>query len=320
MSEIIRVPNFSSINLKEVTFLNADAAAGQNLVTILNDTTYSAGHKILLGNPSQETSEVGTIQSLANKVITLSGNLSNRHIRGEMLTLLFGNQIRLYRASNVDGSIPADNAFSYASIVTSIQGDDSTTDLTDPLGGSNYWYKTTYYNSVTGEETDLSQSFPMRGGSYGKLVSVDSVRDEAGLEDNRNLDDGKIAERRDQAEDEVLGRLAAAGYVVPLQSSNGTLYVPPLIENITRLLAAGYLLLQEYGSVEEGNTKDGNAKIKQANAMLDAIQKQEMVLVDVIGTGLFRTAQVSGWPDDTTAIVGTDGTPEPYQIRMSKRF
>src|SRR5215213_7758589 len=97
MSEIIRVPNFSSINLREVTFLNADAAAGQALVTILNDTTYVAGHKILIGDPSQETSEVGTIQSLASKVITLTGNLSNRHIRGEMLTLLFGDQIRLYR-------------------------------------------------------------------------------------------------------------------------------------------------------------------------------------------------------------------------------
>jgi hypothetical protein len=118
-----------------------------------------------------------------------------------------------------------------------------------------------------------------------------------------------------------MGRLAAAGYVIPLQTSNGTLYVPPVVENIARLLAAGYLQIQEYGEVAEGDTKDGKVKIKQANDMLTAIQKQELVLFDVTGHPLTRSLQVSGWPDNTTAIIGTDGIHgEPFHVTMSKRF
>jgi hypothetical protein len=320
MSEIIRVPNFSAINLREVTFINADAAAGTDAITVLNDSSYTGGQKILIGNLSQENTEVGTILSVASKIITLTANLSNRHIRGEIITLLFGDQIHLYRAANVDGSIPADSSFSYINVLATIQGDDASSDLVDATGSSSYWYKTTYYNTATGEETDLSQALAVRGGNYGKLVSIESVRDEAGLDDNRNIDDGKIAERRDHAEDEVLGRLAAAGYVIPLQSSNGALYVPPMVENIARILAAGYLLKQEYGAITEDAEKNGDDKIEQAYAMIKDIQEQRVTLVDTVGAAVPHTSQVSGWPDATTEFVGTDGTPEPFAMRMSKRF
>ena len=121
-------------------------------------------------------------------------------------------------------------------------------------------------------------------------------------------------------ENEILERLAAAGYLIPLQASNGSLYVPPVVENIARLLAAGYLLKQEYGAVTEDVEKNGDDKIEQAYNMLDDILSQKIVLIDVIGQTIEGTAQVTGWPDDTTATVGTDGTPQPFAVRMSKRF
>lgn len=319
MAEIIRVPNFDSVNLKEVTFIDADAESGQANLTLFNETVYSAGHKVLIGNIAQENSEVGTIGNISGKSVTLAANLVNKHIRGEAFTLLFGDQIRLYRATNVDGNAPADSAFSYLSVYATIQGDDATSDLVDPSGGSSYWYKTTYYNSGTGDETSLALSVAVRGGSYGKLVSVSSVREEAGLLDNRNIPDPTIAERRDQAEDEVLGALATAGYTVPLQSSNGQPYVPPMVENIVRMLAAGYVMMTQYPNVE-GESNPGKKKVDEANRILKQIQKQEITLLDASKAPLARTSQVSGWPDNTTELVGTDGTPEPIQMRMSKRF
>ncbi len=108
---------------------------------------------------------------------------------------------------------------------------------------------------------------------------------------------------------------------MPLQSANGTAYTPPLVENITRLLAAGYMLNQDYGSTTEGDTKNGGGKISQARKLLDDIQSQTLVLLDTAGAQLARSLQVGGWPDSTTAEVGTDGVNgEPFQMTMSKIF
>jgi hypothetical protein len=79
--------------------------------------------------------------------------------------------------------------------------------------------------------------------------------------------------------------------------------------------------MQDYGATTDSDTKSGTEKVKAAHALLDDIQKQVIVLLDVTGAMLGRESQVSGWPDDTTAITGTDGvTPEPFQITMSKKF
>lgn len=321
MSEVLRVPNFSSINLLEQTTLDADALSGQNQITLLNQIGYTVGNKILVGIVGGETSEVQEINGIAGKLLTLTANLNNRHLKYEVVTLLVGDQVRLYRANNVDGSVPDDSLFVYTGISGSIRGGDTTTDLADPLGSSAYWYKTTYYNSVTGDETALVASVAVRGGNYGHLVSIESIRREAGLVDNQTLDDSIIAERRDQAESEIIGNLASAGYVIPLTASNGMPYVPPIVENIARLLAAGYLLEQEYGPTTDGDTKNGKQKIKQAQRLLDQIQNQNIVLLDPTGVMLYRASQVAGWPDNTTQFVGTDGVHgEPFVMTMSKRF
>jgi len=64
----------------------------------------------------------------------------------------------------------------------------------------------------------------------------------------------------------------------------------------------------EYAPVADGDTKQADNKIKQANAMLAALQKQQIVLFDVTGQPLVRVLQVSSWADNTTAIVGRMGT------------
>jgi hypothetical protein len=93
-----------------------------------------------------------------------------------------------------------------------------------------------------------------------------------------------------------------------------------MIKGMTRFLAAGFLMIREFGEVAEEDSKNGKAKIAYARDMLNDIQAQKIVLVDTVGASPARSSQVSDRPDDTTALVGTDGRPEPFQMRMSKRF
>jgi len=44
--------------------------------------------------------------------------------------------------------------------------------------------------------------------------------------------------------------------------------VPEIIKTITKLLAAGWLMWQEYGEEASGTSKDGIAKVEQARSML----------------------------------------------------
>ena len=75
----------------------------------------------------------------------------------------------------VDGNIPADASFSQIGTAIDIDPDQTFTIFTDGSGGSEYWYKTTYFNSVTLAETNITQSFAARGGGYGHLVAVERV-------------------------------------------------------------------------------------------------------------------------------------------------
>ncbi len=321
MAELLQIPNYQSINIAEQAVLNAEALSGQPTVRYLDIQGFSVGDKVVL-DPETEIGELLTIQTIdaATKTVTFTTNLANRHSYGTHVYKLFGEKIRLYRAVNIDGAIPDDSQFSLLA-TSDITAYNTFTQILDSSGGSAFWYKSTYYNATTASETGLSLSYASRGGGYGRYVSIEDIRLEAGFQNNTNLDDSVFATRRDQAEAEINGRLAAAGYTIPLQGSNGSAYTPPLIENIARLLSAGYVLNQDYGATTEGSTKAGNEKLKQANRLLSDIQNQNIVLLDTTGSTLVRTSQVSGWPDNTTQYVGTDGVNgEPFQITMSKVF
>jgi hypothetical protein len=108
---------------------------------------------------------------------------------------------------------------------------------------------------------------------------------------------------------------------MPLQTGTGVSYTPPIIENIARLLAAGLIQMQDYGVTKPGGSKDGSEKMKEARAMLAEIQLRDTMLLDSNDQILGMSQLVTGWPNETTATIGTDGvTPEPSVFTMSKVF
>lgn len=312
MAELISLSNFSSINLIETTELTADAAAAQAVVAAANVQGFVTNKYFIAGQLGTEQAELRQVSSVASQNITATAAFTFTHKKFESLTVLRGNKIRVYRSANVNGTAPTSG---YTLIGTAdIEADQMVTLFTDATGGEGYWYKQTYYDSTAGTETDLTDAVAVRGGDFGNYVTIDEVRQEAGFMFNSAITDDLIALHRANAESQVKGTLKAAGYTLPLAS------VPDTIRNISKLLAAGYLLLQDYGVGYEGTNKDGQAKVDLANAQLKQIRNREIILVDIVESALGLAPSISGWPDDTTVDAADSDSGGDIMFRISKKF
>lgn len=318
MSELLLLTNFDRINVVEITELDADAAVGATTITLKNAQGYTDDEFIRIGEG--EGAEIRQIDSVTGLVATLTVALTLEHKKFEKITKIRGNQIKVYRAANVNGTPPSDSDF--ASIATlTIEADQDYTEYTDSSGSSSYWYKKTFYNLGNATETPLSAVDAIRGGDYGALVGIDEILDESGFAGNAAIADTDVATRRAQTDNEILSALRAMGYSIPLKRNDSTEFVPPLVANIARLLGAGYLMKQNFVFSNAAIKKKGDDKMKEARDLLAQLRKQDLVLLDESGNVLLLTNQVSGWPDDSTKDVGSDGyTPQPFQSSITKRF
>jgi len=316
MAEIIRLINFNPLNTAEKSKLNADAAASQAVIQAENAQGYATDDYVIVGQLGNEKSELRQISSITNQNITLTANLSFAHKRFEVITKLRGNQIRIYRAVNVTGKPPADASFSILATVN-IDPEQLYSEYTDATGGSGYWYKQTYYNSTSTAETPLSNSEAIRGGDYGHYATLWEIRNEAGFQNNDYVTDDIISRFRDNAESLVKGALRAAGYTLPIPTD---IPVPGALNNATLLLAAGYLLLQDYGVGYDGTNKEGTQKIDLGNKILEDIRNRNMYLVGIDEVAIPVSDSVAGWPDDTTATAEEADAGGDVLVRISKRF
>lgn len=304
-NEIIIAENFPQSNIAEETFLTADALAAQKVINVENTDGLLASYYLLIGMKGAESSQIDKIATggISGLAVTCDDNLLSKHYRNEPVFVVKSNQIKIYRAANVDGSVPEDASFSLLT-TKNIQADQLYTEYTDTNGGSGYWYKYTFYNSSTTDESPLSDAIPVRGGNYGLYASVDEVRDEAGLNDNPWITSQVIASKLSQAQSEVNGSLAIGGYTLPLET------VPDLVKNATLMLAAGYVLTKDYGPEHTGTNKDGQLKIKMAKDILMKIEKGKASLIDnITGQAISQTAGVRSYPDDNTELDNEDLAP-----------
>lgn len=292
MPEILRPTNFDAVNVLEITELAADAAAGQKVAAVLSAQGIVANDYYVIGELAAELSELAQLDSKTGNDLTALANYANAHLQGNAVTKLYGNKIRIYRAANVDGLIPADNTFSLLATVD-IDVDQQYTEYVDSSGGSSYWYKKVYYNSTEDTETALADATAVRGGNYGFYATWEEVREEAGLTNNRYIPTGVYQEKLLAAQGEVNASLKIGGYTLPLTD------VPKLVKNATILIAAGYVLLKEYGPEHSGTNKEGNQKLKAGRDLLKQIEQGGQVLVDDTGANISRSDRINGYPDET---------------------
>lgn len=298
MADLLILNNFPALNLVEKTKLSADVAAAATTFTVKNPDGYSDTNGeediIIIGLPGQDGSEKKEIVTISSSTFTVAA-LSFAHKKYTPVASLRGDQIKIYRAANVDGTQPADADFSLLATVN-IEVDQQYTEYNDEDGGNGYWYKQTFYHSVKDEETDIADSIAVRGGGYGHYVTVEQVRKSAGFKGNDNIPDADIAEARDDAESTVKGALYSGGYVLPINDP-----IPGSVVRITRQLAAAYLLQEEYGAAAQGTNKDGYEKEDKIMTRLEAIQEGKITLTDVhTEEEESKVDAVSGWPNDNT--------------------
>lgn len=313
MAQTIDIPNFSTNNLIQQTRLAADVASGVPTIAVQNNAGFANSDFVIIGTPGSDSTEMLTILSKsAASGITFTANLSLKHSLYDFVNSLFGDKIIVYRAANSTGLQPADTDFAVLDTI-SIQPDQAYTRYTDADGSSSYWYKFTYKNSASLSETNLADSKAVRGGGAGDYCSIAAIREEAGFKTANFITDEMIDVKRQAAQDEINGTLHGF-YVVPFQVP-----VNQFITDICRRLAAGLLLLEQYGEINNTETSSGKSKRDGARADLAALAEKQKVLTDQTGQSLAlpgATGGISGWPNSTTDATARSGGGAPRLFRM----
>lgn len=298
MSQTIKLPNYSSNNLKEVTRIDADITAAATTFTVQNTQGLEVGNFVIVGTPGGETTEMITVKTVvSNTSIEALAALKFNHSRYDQVSVLNGNKLNIYRSANVNGLQPADSTYTLIDTID-IDTDQAYTNYNDTTGSSNYWYKYTFYNSTTTAETNLADSKSARGGGTGDYCSLDLIRNEAGFRNAKYITDEMIDVKRQAAQREIDGTLNGF-YVVP--------FIAPINERIADIcvrLAAGLLLTAQYGAINSISNASGKAKTDEARADLQKLVRKEEVLTNAAGVsqvGDGGTGGVSSWPNDNTA-------------------
>lgn len=287
MPTTLYIPSFAKNNILERTNLSADYVQGESTLTVESTAGYGSGKIMYVGQLQREGCEKAIVDQVTDAThLSLVYPLSLPHARLEPVASVLGDLIHIYRAADLDGTPPLDDTFSVLA-TRPIDPDQISTYYTDSAGDSTWWYRYTYYNATTLDETALSDSPPVRGDDFGHYCSISEIRREAGFEGAVNLSDVTVDQQRRAAESEVNSTLKQI-YTVPF-----TKPIPELINTITIKLAAGLLLQNVYA----GQSPQGDAKVKDARAMLQRLRDRDDYLPDDpnspgVGQG------VTSWPGE----------------------
>ena len=253
-------------------------------IPVQSSKNFENGNFIVIGILGDESAEIIKIEDVVDDDVTsliLSEALKFNHKQGEPVEQIRYNKRKFYRASSKDGT--------YVQIKnspTNIEADSTYTEVEDVNGTSSSWYKATYYNDHLLIETSLEDATPSKAGDTEHYTSINKIIEEAGFEDNNYINESIVSRYRDEAEAELNSAIAGI-YDVPVMESS------KLLQRITTLLAAGYLLKKEYAM--EGNSdigRSGDPKIERANQLIDKIREGEYALVGEEGAILKKGNEI----------------------------
>ncbi|WP_230671122.1 phage protein Gp36 family protein [Rathayibacter sp. Leaf248] len=281
MATTLKIQSFVESNIRERGELAATALAGATSISVRSAEGFEVGHTIYVGALSREGCERVVVASATDPtVLSLLTPLTLNQPQFEPVTSVVGDLIHIYRAANIDGSVPADDFFTVLA-TRNIDPDQLSSYYTDAGGSSAFWDRSTYYNATTNDETALSNSEPVRGDDFGHYATIAAIRSEAGFGQAHNLSDLDVDQQRRAAETEINTALAGA-YTVPFKP------VPDAVRVLTVKLAAAMLLTNAYG--------DGNPygqRLKDARAATQTFATSASAITDEDGTSLTTNEGVS---------------------------
>lgn len=318
--QTISLKNFPNQNIVQSTTLTADIAAAVTSLPVENSGGFVAG-PVLIGYPGSERAELVTASATPSGSTITVGATKLPHNSSDPVYLVYGDQVKIYSAADTfgTGQQPADGAFTHVATV-SINANAANTSYTDTAGTTATWYKYTFYNSVTTNETAIADSRAAQAGAP-HYVSLDDIRSSAGFDDAPSVTDDKIAKFRDAAEREIDGALSAI-IILPLPQPTN-----PIIEQITKNIAAGELMQDEYNTISPVLAATGGTRAKQARkgggnfTSLDDIIERLVVLQDANYTDLTRddAPYFRGYPDATANTV-SNGVDDTRSFTVNEQY
>ena len=295
------------ITKQETTKLTADASAGSNVIlSVDNNQGFSVDDLIIIKKAGREKSEKEKVTTITDSDKITVETLRMNHLEDEEIRKVPYDQVKLTYCDTETGT--------YTDVAdwSDINYDDLVTYIDHLAGTSSTYYKAVFRNSVTGRESGVSDVFQAASDSH--YCTINDILEEAGFLNNRYIEPERVYRTRASAEAEVKGSISSV-YVLPLDKTC------ELTEIITKLLAAGWLMWQEYGEEASGTDKDGIAKVKEARSMLKAIRNGNLPLLDSSDTEPTKKgSSLSGWPNDTTKDADEEDAGGDISFRIKQKF
>lgn len=288
MSTTLGIESFGPANIRERTELLEVAASGDSVLKLVSTSDYTTGDILYVGSLSVEGCERAVVASVDTSTqLTVTAPLKHSHIAYDDVCSVLGDTIRIYRAPNVTGAVPVDASF-VPLATRSIDSDQQSTYYRDANGTSDHWFKFTYTNLNTGDETSLSDSTATRGQDFGNYCSLRDIREKAGALQAHNLPDTTVFQCRTDAQNEINTALRNVyGKKVPFNP------VPGQIKTLTIQLAAAFLKQIRF----PGQNSLWEPQLKDARARLAALQNKDDSLSDEDGDDIVDSS-ISFYPGD----------------------
>jgi len=141
-------------------------------VPVKNINSFTASHAIQIGKTGEEQAEIVVLGTAApsGTSLTTVGTLRFSHsIDTPVYDINFDQIVFKRSTTGTAGTVAA-----FTGSTVNIKPDSLTTDFNDTTGASTYAYKTSYKNSVTGEETSDSSWFIPNGPTFYSLQKLRS--------------------------------------------------------------------------------------------------------------------------------------------------
>lgn len=148
---VIPVTNFETEGL-EKSYLSNPYSAGTTSIEVKNNNRFSANDRIMIGDMGNEATEIVTVSSVnADGTTMVVGATVFDHSADDPVTVLPFDQVKFYRST--------DGGSSYSVLSTQnldVDNADLETKYDDTAGLSTYYYKFTFYHSVSTVESAFS--------------------------------------------------------------------------------------------------------------------------------------------------------------------
>lgn len=157
-----------SLDDTEKTFLSDSTLVAATSLLVKNTNGFVNGQRILIGAMSRERSELRTIGGAPTATgLTINAAVFPHDTDDPVYALLY-DQVRIYRST-------AGETGAFTLLITidiDVDNADGRTWYEDPNSTSDYWYKVSFYSSISAEETDQSDAVQSTGYARDQIGSV----------------------------------------------------------------------------------------------------------------------------------------------------